>query len=222
MMSNNSFKDQLRNTPVLQGPFPDLDFDAFPDTPHDAFKLWFHNAVAAGVREPHAMTLSTVDADGAPDARVLILKHVDSRGWHFAIKADSPKGIQLSCNQHAALTFYWPQLARQIRVRGRATALPADESAQDYQARPLAARVTAAASQQSRPLANREVLGHRRAQTAAAMMDDPLLGVEAWRVYAVTPRVVEFWQGDASRLHHRLEYVHGEDGNAWQKRLLWP
>lgn len=92
MNSDDSFRIELRNTKVLEGPFPDLDFNTFPETPHDAFKLWFHEAVSAGVKEPHAMTLSTVDESGYPDARVLILKNVDARGWHFAVKADSPKG----------------------------------------------------------------------------------------------------------------------------------
>ncbi|KAM3504745.1 hypothetical protein MY11210_008247 [Beauveria gryllotalpidicola] len=95
-IDDDSFRTELRNTKVLEGPFPDLDFDKFPENPHDSFKLWFREAVAAGVREPHAMTVSTVDDQGHPDARILILKNVDARGWQFAVKSDSPKGKQLA------------------------------------------------------------------------------------------------------------------------------
>ncbi|KAJ5109440.1 pyridoxamine 5'-phosphate oxidase [Penicillium angulare] len=221
-MADNDFKTELRNTKVLQGPFPETNFDEFPETPHDAFISWFHEAAAAGVKEPHAMTLSTVDEEGYPDARVLILKNVDSRGWHFAVKADSPKGKHITKNGHAALTFYWPQLARQIRLKGKAIALPDEESALDYQARPLASRVSAVASKQSDILVDREELTRRYAETEALMSTNPFVGVDKWRVFAVAPQTAEFWQGDSSRLHQRLQYVLDENTNGWKKHLLWP
>ncbi|KAJ5893107.1 pyridoxamine 5'-phosphate oxidase [Penicillium tannophilum] len=222
MTKDDSFRTELRNTKVLEGPFPDLDFDTFPETPHDAFKLWFHEAVSAGVKEPHAMTLSTVDESGYPDARVLILKNVDARGWHFAVKADSPKGKQLHSNGRAALTFYWPQVARQIRLRGRAIALSDEESAIDFQSRPLASRISAVASKQSEILSGRSALTRNLAETEAKMAEDPLMGVNKWRVYAVLPDVVEFWQGSDTRLHQRLQYMYMEDEDKWQRNLLWP
>lgn len=222
MIHDDSFRDELRKTKVLEGPFPDLNFDTFPDTPHDAFKLWFHEACTAGVTEPHAMTLSTVDEGGYPDARVLILKNVDARGWHFAVKADSPKGKQLSHNEHAALTFYWPQVARQIRLRGKAIPLSDEESALDYQSRPLASKISAVASKQSEILLGRDELARNLAATKAKMAEDPLMGVAKWRVYAVLPDVVEFWQGSDTRLHQRLRYLYKGDDDKWQKDLLWP
>lgn len=221
-INDDSFRTELRNTKVLEGPFPDLDFDKFPEIPHDAFKLWFHEAVAAGVREPHAMTLSTVDDQGHPDARVLILKNVDARGWHFAVKSDSPKGKQLAGNGHAALTFYWPQLARQIRLKGRAIELPEAESALDYQARPIESRISAVASDQSEVLFDRDTLIQNLAETKLKMSKDAMSGVEKWRVYTVAPDTVEFWQGEASRLHNRLQYTYNEGEDKWQKNLLWP
>ncbi|KAJ5632093.1 pyridoxamine 5'-phosphate oxidase [Penicillium lividum] len=221
-MANDSFRTELRNTKVLQGPFPDLNFDAFPETPHDAFKLWFHEAVTAGVKEPHAMTLSTVDESGYPDARVLILKNVDARGWHFAIKADSPKGKQLESSGHAALTFYWPQVARQIRLKGKAVALSDEESALDYKSRPVASRISAVASNQSQILSGRDALARSLAETEAKMLEDPLIGINKWRVYALMPNAVEFWQGSDTRLHQRLRYVYEEGENKWQRNLLWP
>ncbi|KAJ5531980.1 pyridoxamine 5'-phosphate oxidase [Penicillium frequentans] len=222
MNSDDSFRIELRNTKVLEGPFPDLDFNTFPETPHDAFKLWFHEAVSAGVKEPHAMTLSTVDESGYPDARVLILKNVDARGWHFAVKADSPKGKQLQRNGRAALTFYWPQVARQIRLRGKAIALSDEESAIDFQTRPLASRISALASKQSEILSSRGALTRNLAETEAKMAEDPLMGVKKWRVYALQPDVVEFWQGSDTRLHQRLQYLYKEEEDKWQRDLLWP
>ncbi|KAJ5123716.1 pyridoxamine 5'-phosphate oxidase [Penicillium atrosanguineum] len=220
--NDDAFRTELRNTKVLEGPFTDPNFDTFPETPHEAFKMWFHDAVTAGVREPHAMTLSTVDTEGCPDARVLILKNVDSRGWHFAVKADSPKGKQLAENGHAALTFYWPQLARQIRLKGRAIELPEAESALDFQARPLESRISAVASDQSEVLFDRKTLTRKLVETELSLSKDPLSGVKKWRVYAVAAHTVEFWQGEASRLHKRLQYVYIEDEGKWQKHLLWP
>lgn len=168
------------------------------------------------------MTLSTVDESGYPDARVLILKNVDTRGWHFAVKADSPKGKQLHSNGRAALTFYWPQVARQIRLRGRAIALSDEESAIDFQSRPLASRISAVASKQSEVLSGRSALTGNLAETEAKMAENPLLGVNKWRVYAVLPDVVEFWQGSDTRLHQRLQYLYKEDEDKWQRNLLWP
>ncbi len=102
-MSKQPIKEVLRKIPSLKAPLPDVDLTALPDCPQDTFGLWLAEALNAGVREPHAMTLSTVDADGCPDARILILKNVDDRGWHFAIKANSPKGRQIEANPNVAL-----------------------------------------------------------------------------------------------------------------------
>lgn len=220
MADDDSFRAELRNTKVLEGPFLDLDINTLPDTPHDAFKSWFHDALTAGVREPHAMTVSTVDEQGYPDARVLILKNVDARGWHFAAKADSPKGRQLADTGRAALTFYWPHLARQVRLKGKAAALADEECMQDYQARPIESRISAVASRQSEVLVDREALERNLAETEAIMKEDPFSGMKKWRVYAVAPETVEFWQGDSSRLHKRVQYVQKE--GVWQKHMLWP
>ncbi|KAB8275875.1 hypothetical protein BDV30DRAFT_224653 [Aspergillus minisclerotigenes] len=137
MAKQDNIRTQLRNLPVLEGPFAEVNFANFPDTPQDAFRMWLDEAIRAGVKEPHAMTLATVDEQGYPDARVLILKNIDERGWHFAVKADSPKAQQLEANGYAALTFYWPQVGRQIRVRGTAIQLPDAECREDFAERPF-------------------------------------------------------------------------------------
>jgi pyridoxamine 5'-phosphate oxidase len=220
--SDPSIKSLLRSLPSLKGPFKPDNFTPFPDTPQQAFTLWLNNAIAHGVKEPHAMTLSTVDADGFPDARVLILKNVDDRGWHFASKADSPKGLQIASSPKVALTFYWPQLGRQVRIRGRAAELSASESAADFLERPLGSRATAVASLQSERMDDTIDLGGRIADAQALIEGNPDYVSVLWRLYAVAPETVEFWQGATDRLHRRLRFEkHGEDGQ-WVKCTLYP
>jgi pyridoxamine 5'-phosphate oxidase len=129
-----ALRDRLRALKVLQGPFLPFDIESAPDDPTLLFLHWLETAIAHEVPEPHAMTLSTADQDGFPDARVLILKNVDSLGFHFAISAASRKGRQLSARPQAALTFYWQKLARQIRVRGVVVDLGPEASAADFAA----------------------------------------------------------------------------------------
>lgn len=111
-------KRQLRALKSLAGPFPPFDPDAAPDEPDALFVVWLQDAIDAGVMEPHAMTLSTVDEEGRPDARVQILRNLDEQGWHFATTMSGPKDRQIAANPSVALTFYWPQLGRQVRIRG--------------------------------------------------------------------------------------------------------
>ena len=220
--TDDSLRTKLRTLKSLAGPFQDVNLDELPDTPHEAFELWLDEAIAAGVKEPHAMTLSTVDERGWPDARVLILKNVDSRGWHFAVNADSPKGQQIAGNNHVALSFYWPQLGRQIRLRGVASRLPDAECAQDFAARPLGSKVSAMATKQSRVLQGRDELLRAVGEAQKTIVEDPDQLLPKWTVYAVAPEAAEFWQGATDRLHQRLQYVPGIRSGQWQKQLLWP
>lgn len=220
--SDPSIKTLLRGLPSLKGPFKTDDFARFPDTPQQAFKLWLNDAIVQGIKEPHAMTLSTVDADGFPDARVLILKNVDDRGWHFASKADSPKGRQIASSPNVALTFYWPQLGRQIRIRGRATELSASESAADFLERPLGSRATAVASLQSESMDETVDLGGKIAEAQALVEGDPDYVSPLWRLYAVAPETVEFWQGATDRLHRRVRFEKHGEGGQWVQCTLYP
>ncbi|ERT01412.1 pyridoxamine 5'-phosphate oxidase [Sporothrix schenckii 1099-18] len=214
---NDQIRSLLRNLPSLKGPYAPVDWAAFPTTPQAAFVRWLRDAIAEGGKtaaasatpyEPHAMTVSTVDAEGLPDARVLILKNVDGRGWHFAVKAASPKGRQLMANSACCLTFYWSSLGRQVRIRGRALPLPVEECAADFLARPLASRVSAVASPQSEvmvdPATSENELSKRTAEAQALFDKDPEYVSPGWLVYAVAPTDVEFWQGATDRQHHRL------------------
>lgn len=214
-------RERLRSLKVLQNTSDGANFPGFPSKPQDAFKVWLEEAIAAGVQEPHAMTLSTVDENGYPDARVLILKNVDERGWHFASKAGGPKGTQLSNKGYAALTFYWPEQGRQIRIRGRTEPLSDEECRQDFFDRPPGSRVSALASKQSSVLQSRDELLKAVDEARASLEQAPNQAYDGWKVYAVKPDTVEFWQGTKDRLHERLQYV-AQNDEEWEKHLLWP
>jgi len=220
-MDNLQFR--LRHVPVLKNPYPAASYEAFPDSPYEAFRLWLDEAIEAGIPEPHVMTLSTVDEHGHADARNLILKNVDTRGWHFATKRGSPKDQQIHCNSRVALTFYWVGLGRQVRVRGEAVALSQEECLKDFLARPADSRLAAVASKQSLPGFDRETMLARLAGLQRVHSDGGEQGGHCWIVYAVAPASVEFWQGRGDRLHDRLRYerVPSSD-DRWEKALLWP
>ncbi|WP_372491780.1 pyridoxamine 5'-phosphate oxidase family protein [Microbacterium croceum] len=136
--------DWLRGRHALTGVAPEWDLDALPDDPRALFATWVQGAADAGVAEPHTVTLATVDADGVPDARTLILKRVDDQGWAFASTRSSRKGRQLADAPAAALNFWWQPQVRAVRVRGRVREAPASESAADLAARSAAARADVA------------------------------------------------------------------------------
>ncbi|MGV3491180.1 MAG: pyridoxine/pyridoxamine 5'-phosphate oxidase [Devosia sp.] len=219
-MSATDFRDRLRRLPSIPNRAWPLAADTAPKTPHELFRDWLEFAIDVGVPEPHAMTLSTVDADGAPDARVLILKDVDARGWHFATDTMSPKGRQLAAEPRVALTFYWPRLARQVRIRGVAVALADDVGRADFRARSVAARSVAMLGRQSQPLASSGELAASLTAAVARLVMEPQHAAPGWTVFAVAPSSAEFWQGDSRRQHLRLRYA--QDGDGWQREALWP
>jgi pyridoxamine 5'-phosphate oxidase len=213
-------RDFLRSLPVFAGVIHDFDADAVPDDPAGLFASWLRDAVQEGVPEPHAMTLSTSDLTGAPDARTLILKDLDEQGWWFATSAESIKGIQLTTHPAAALTFYWPQVGRQVRVRGPVAAGSAELSAADFRSRGTGARAVALASRESQPLDSRAACAQAVADAGRQLAADPDLAAPSWQVYAVVAHTVEFWQADKDRQHIRVQYRRGEPG--WARTLLWP
>lgn len=218
-MIDIAMKQALRALKSLAGPFPPFEPDAAPDEPDALFVSWLQDAVDAGVTEPHAMTLSTVDEEGCPDARVLILKNLDERGWHFATTMSGPKGRQLEANPNVALTFYWPQLGRQVRIRGTAVNAGSAERNTDFLARPIGSRAAALLARQSDVL----LFSNDPAQTAQArqrITDHPGLIAQNWAVFCVVQRDVEFFQGDAERRHQRLLYR--RVGLDWVRERLWP
>ncbi|ORW88285.1 pyridoxamine 5'-phosphate oxidase [Mycolicibacter terrae] len=212
----------LRGLPVLLGSAPEFNPARAPDDPVELFTRWLLHALDSGVAEPHAMTVSTVSgaAGSRPSARVLILKDLDSAGWHFAVSSLSRKGAELARNPAVALTFYWPALGRQVRVEGIAQADPAPVAAEDFLARSEGARTMALTGRQSEPYCDPAEIGEALAKARLELERSPGLVPADWVSYAVWADTVEFWQSDPDRRHRRLRYE--RDGAGWSTTPLWP
>lgn len=215
-----TIRDLLRGLPVFDRPLPTFDTDSAPEHPLELFHEWFRSALDAEADEPHVMTLCTVDADGQPDARSLILKDLNEVGWQFATGSRSAKGRQIAGNSQVALLFYWRGQGRQVRVRGAARAAAPETSRQDFLDRPEGSRIATLAGRQSDVLPDPSALDRELAAVRARMAADPELVAETHTVYTVVPDSVEFWQGDQERKHIRLRYL--RDGTGWRRELLWP
>lgn len=166
------------------------------------------------------MTLATVDAEGRPHCRVLLLKGLDEQGFTFFTNYTSAKGQQLEARPFAAMTFFWPTLERQVRIEGDVVKVTAQESDAYYQVRPLGSRIGAWASPQSQVIADREELSGLLQATQARFSDTQPHCPEHWGGYRLLPQRIEFWQGRPSRLHDRLNYL--LEGTDWKRERLAP
>jgi pyridoxamine 5'-phosphate oxidase len=193
--------------------------DVDPD-PLRQFAAWFEAAEAAGVAAPEAAALATASPDGSPSVRMVLVKQHDERGFAFYTGYESRKGQELAGNPRAALLFYWSPLGRQVRIEGPTERTTAEETEAYVRSRPRASQLSALASSQSRPVESREALERRVAELAAAHPGDPPLP-EAWGGFRISPESFEFWQNRDDRLHDRLRYTRGSDGN-WQVERLGP
>jgi pyridoxamine 5'-phosphate oxidase len=192
--------------------------DVDPD-PLVEFRRWYRLAEESGVPQPDAMTLATATADGAPSARMVLLKGVDDQGFVFFTNYESRKARELAENPRAALILYWVALRRQVRVTGRVELVTAEESEAYFRSRPFGSRLAAWASRQSSLIPDRSVLEdeYRRLEAEYADGDVPL--PPFWGGYRVTPDTVEFWKGRENRLHDRLRYRRGDRGEWVIERL---
>jgi pyridoxamine 5'-phosphate oxidase len=193
--------------------------DADPD-PIEQFRRWFEEAIAADLHEPNAMTLATATPDGRPSARIVLLKGFDGRGFVFYTNYEGRKGEELAANPRAALVLYWGELERQVRIEGRVSRVPDEESDAYFEGRPRGSQLGAWASEQSRPARDRGVLEERLRELEAEYGDREVPRPPFWGGYRVEPEVIEFWQGRENRLHDRLRYRRSDEG--WKVERLQP
>ena len=184
------------------------------------FEKWLNEAIRSQVNEPTAVNVATIDANGRPSSRMVLLKEVNPQGFVFFTNYHSRKGRALAAHPYAALTFFWPELERQVRIEGRVEKL--DEAASDeyFESRPYTSRIGAWASEQSEVIENQAVLVKR---AAVIGLKHPLHVPRPphWGGYLVVPDCLEFWQGRPSRLHDRIRYRLDDNGD-WIKERLSP
>jgi pyridoxamine 5'-phosphate oxidase len=196
----------------------------FPDAPEPfaLFRAWMAEAEALEPADPEAMALATVDSDGLPNLRMILLKGADERGFVFYTNCESAKGGELAANPKAALLFYWKSLGRQIRMRGPVEPATDKEADAYFATRHRESRIGACASRQSRPLARRAVLEAEVERLTREFGEGPVARPAYWRGYRLIPLEIEFWRNGAFRLHDRIVFRRASPGDPWTKTRLYP
>ncbi len=189
--------------------------------PIKQFDTWFNEAIEAKLHEPNAMTLATATHDGRPSARIVLLKGFDADGFMFYTNYLSRKGKEITKNPLGAITFFWGELERQVRIEGNIEKLSKEESDKYFQSRPKGSQLGALASPQSQEIPNREILESRMTQLETEYADKDVPKPSFWGGYILKPRMIEFWQGRSSRLHDRILYKKIDNKN-WKKVRLAP
>jgi pyridoxamine 5'-phosphate oxidase len=210
----------------MSAPHPPLEPAGLGDDPVAAFRRWFDEARAAGVRMPDATALATADVDGAPSVRWVLMKGVDDAGgFAFYTNLESRKAAELAANPRAALAFHWEPLDRQVRIEGTVAPLPAADSDAYWATRHPASRIAAAVSRQSRPVEGREAMerAYHALEAALPPGSDAPPRPAHWGGYRLEARAIEFWQGQPHRFHDRIRYERSSGaGAAWTIARLWP
>ncbi|MBN3582010.1 pyridoxamine 5'-phosphate oxidase [Algoriphagus aestuarii] len=188
--------------------------------PLSQFDQWFKEALEAKVMEINAMTLSTIGEDGIPNGRIVLLKEVDS-GFVFFTNYQSLKGRELEKNPFGSLTFFWPELERQVRIRGKIDKVSESISDEYYLSRPIGSQIGAWTSPQSTKISSRNELQEKQKEIEKKFENSPITRPPYWGGYRLTPSYVEFWQGRPSRLHDRVAYDLLENGQ-WERAILAP
>lgn len=202
--------------------FQELSIDKTANEPFTQFQHWFQEALQAQLPEPNAMHLCTVSAEGRPSGRIVLLKGLETEGFVFYTNYHSRKGKDIEANYWVSLTFFWPELERQVRIEGKAVFTDATQSDEYYYSRPRGSQLGAWASPQSQVIKNRTVLEENITLTENKFStSERIPRPPHWGGYCVIPDTVEFWQGRPSRLHDRIQYVKSPDG-MWHKQRLAP
>jgi pyridoxamine 5'-phosphate oxidase len=197
------------------------DFTA-ADDPFRLFAAWLKEATASEPRDPTAMTLATIDAEGRPNARMVLLKGADQHGFVFYTNLDSQKGRELDARPEAALVFHWKSLNRQVRARGSVERVSTAEADAYFASRPKQAQIGAWASKQSAPLESRLAFEKAIALYAAKYAIGAVPRPPNWSGFRLVPRSLEFWQDRPFRLHDRVEFARAAPDAAWRKTRLYP
>lgn len=209
------------NELTIGGPAPAIPEDfTRAENPVTLFTAWMKEAEATEPEDPNAMSLATADADGLPDVRVVLLKAFDERGFVFYTNTQSTKGEELAANPQAALVLYWKSLRRQIRARGPVERVTDAEADAYFASRRRESRIGAIASQQSRPVADRDTLMREVAAVTERVGEGPVPRPRHWTGFRILPTTIEFWQNGDFRLHDRVRFV--RDGEGWRGTRLYP
>ena len=200
----------------------ELDESSIHKNPLEQFQKWFHEAEKSdGIEEPNAMTISTIGLDGFPKNRVVLMKKFTNEGFVFYTNYESEKGKALEHNPLICLSFFWPNLERQVIIKGNAEKIAANLSDGYFKSRPLGSKLGAIVSQQSKVISSREVLEKRLAKLEKDYEGKEVIRPADWGGYLVKPVSIEFWQGRPNRLHDRIRYTLKEDFN-WKIERLQP
>jgi pyridoxamine 5'-phosphate oxidase len=202
-------------------PLTDSDFTAAQE-PFDLFQTWFDDAKASEPTDPNAMALATVDPEGMPDVRMVLMKGYDPQGFVFYTNTGSAKGTQLLASRKAAIVFHWKSLQRQVRVRGPIEQVSDADADAYFQSRPRDSRIGAWASQQSRPLESRFALEKAVAVNAAKYAVGTVPRPPHWTGFRIMPVAIEFWHDRPFRLHDRITFSRAEPNGDWTKHRLYP
>lgn len=197
------------------------DFTA-ADEPFALFAQWLAEASASEPNDPNAMALATVDADGLPDVRMVLMKGFDADGWVFFSHVASQKGREIAAHPKAALLFHWKSLRRQVRIRGAVTPVTPEEADAYFATRPKQAQIGAWASKQSQPLESRFAFEQAIAKVAAKYIVGEVPRPPGWSGWRVTPSRIEFWHDRPFRLHDRIEFTRDAPDSAWGKTRMYP
>ncbi|RFC68867.1 MULTISPECIES: pyridoxamine 5'-phosphate oxidase [Mesorhizobium] len=189
--------------------------------PFSLFRLWLEEAGTTELNDPNAMALATVDADGLPDVRMVLLKGLDERGFVFYTNFESAKGREILGNMKAALCFHWKSLRRQVRVRGPVEVVTDEEADAYFQSRPRNSRIGAWASKQSRALESRFALEKAVAEYTARHLVGEIPRPAYWSGFRIIPQSIEFWHDRPFRLHDRVVFAR-DDEDGWSKTRLYP